>query len=280
MEFVMDRFNSIYLFTTENIAGYMDELDLTNKKVITVTGSSDHLINAILKGCIDITTFDINPLVKYYLDLKLSAIKALPFKEFLDFLLYDTEKSFDYETIKRLDMDKDSRDFWLDELNKYDNNGLKMKHSGLFILKYFDYENKIDCNLYLNETNYDIIKERLKQVRIVFLKTNLRDLVIKENYDYMFLSNISDYLDIFYEDNYLVNYKNLIFHFLKKVNVIYFSYVYDVNSKEKRSVIDNILDVKKIFGDIKIKRFKSALINVNENTEDAVLIKEDENGKS
>ena len=276
----MDRFNSIYLFTTENIAGYMDELDLTNRKVITVTGSSDHLINAILKGCIDITTFDINPLVKYYLDLKLSAIKALPFKEFLDFLLYDTEKSFDYETIKRLDMDKDSRDFWLDELNKYDNNGLKMKHSGLFILKYFDYENKIDCNLYLNETNYDIIKERLKQVRIVFLKTNLRDLVIKENYDYMFLSNISDYLDIFYEDNYLVNYKNLIFHFLKKVNVIYFSYVYDVNSKEKRSVIDNILDVKKIFGDIKIKRFKSALINVNENTEDAVLIKEEENGKS
>ena len=47
----MERFSSIYLFTTENIAGYMNELDLTDKKIITVTGSSDHIINAILKGC-------------------------------------------------------------------------------------------------------------------------------------------------------------------------------------------------------------------------------------
>ena len=45
----MERFSSIYLFTTENIAGYMNELDLTDKKIITVTGSSDHIINAILK---------------------------------------------------------------------------------------------------------------------------------------------------------------------------------------------------------------------------------------
>ena len=30
----MGRFDSIYLFTTENIAGYMSELDLNNKKVV------------------------------------------------------------------------------------------------------------------------------------------------------------------------------------------------------------------------------------------------------
>ena len=78
----MERFSSIYSFTTENIAGYMNELDLTDKKVITVTGSSDHIINVILKGCTDITTFDINPLTKYYMDLKLSAIKELSYKEF------------------------------------------------------------------------------------------------------------------------------------------------------------------------------------------------------
>ena len=57
---VMEKFNSIYLFTTENIKGYMDELDLTNKKIITVTASSDHIINAILKGATKILTFDIN----------------------------------------------------------------------------------------------------------------------------------------------------------------------------------------------------------------------------
>ena len=34
-EDVMERFNSIYPFTSENIAGYMKGLDLTDKKVIT-----------------------------------------------------------------------------------------------------------------------------------------------------------------------------------------------------------------------------------------------------
>ena len=128
----MERFSSIYPFTTENIAGYMSELDLTRKKVIAVTGSSDHIINAILRGCIDITTFDINPLTKYYMDLKLSAINELSYKEFFDFMLYDTNKSFDYELIKKLDMDNDSEEFWLNELSKNDYDGLKMKHSDLF----------------------------------------------------------------------------------------------------------------------------------------------------
>ena len=274
----MERFSSIYLFTTENIAGYMDELDLTNKKIITVTGSSDHIINAILKGCTDITTFDINPLTKYYMDLKLSAIKELSFKEFLDFMLYD--KSFDYETIKRLNIDNESKKFWLKELSKNDYDGLKMKHSPIFNLKYFDYQNKIDCNLYLNEKNYDIIKNRLKYVKIKFLRSNLKDLNLNKKYDYMFLSNISDYINTFYENDCLVNYKKLIFKFLEKVKIIYFAYIYDVDSKEKRSVIDNIEDVKLLFGDVKIKKIKSALINVKANIKDAVLIKEElKNGK-
>lgn len=46
----MGRFNSIYPFTSENIAGYMKDLNLTGKKVITVTGSTDHILNVILQG--------------------------------------------------------------------------------------------------------------------------------------------------------------------------------------------------------------------------------------
>ena len=91
----------------------------------------------------------------------------------------------------------------------------------------------------------------------------------------MFLSNISDYINTIYKDNYLINYKKLIFKFSKKVKVLYFAYIYDVKNKEKRSMIDDIKNVKEIFGDIKIKKFKSALLNVKINTEDAVLIKEE-----
>lgn len=276
----MERFNSIYLFTTENIAGYMNKLDLTNKKIITVTGSSDHIINAILKGCLDITTFDINPLTKYYMDLKLSAIKSLQYNDFLDFLLYDTEKSFAYDIIKKLNMCKESKKFWLNELKKNNNSGIKLKHSTLFNLKYFEIQNKIDCNLYINQKNYDIIKDRLGLVKINFIESNLKDLIIDEKYDYMFLSNISDYINTFYEGNYLINYKNLIFKFLNNVKKIYFAYLYDINNNDKRSIIDDLESVKKVFGNIKIETFESALLNKRKNTEDAVLIKEEkENGK-
>ncbi len=268
----MERFSSIYPFTTENIKGYMDDLDLNNKKIITVTGSSDHIINAVLKGCTDITTFDINELTKYYMDLKLSAIKELSYKEFLDFLLYDTDKTLDYNTIKKLDMNNDSKTFWLNKLAEYDNDGLKLKYSNLFNLKYFDIQNKIDCNLYLNEENYNIIKERLDDVKIKFIQSNIIDLNLNSNYDYMFLSNISDYIEMFCND--LDSYKKLIDNFLKKVKTIYFAYIYDINSTSKRSAIDDIDKIKEVFGDIQIKKFKTALINV-EDTLDAVLIKEE-----
>ena len=228
----MERFEKIYPFTTENIAGYMD-MDLTNKKIITVTGSSDQIINAILQGCNDITTFDINPLTKEFMDLKLKKIKELTLKEYLEYF-------------SNLDKDK-------------------------YNYKYFDIQNKIDCNLYLNEEKYNIIRERLDDVKITFIESNLNELELNDNYDYMFLSNISDYIEMFC--NNLDNYKKLIDKFLNNVKTIYFAYIYDINSTSKRSMIDKIDEVEKIFGIIKIKKFKTALINVDD-TLDAVLIKE------
>lgn len=269
----MGRFDSIYPFTTENIAAYMNSLDLTNKKIITVTGSSDHIINAILKGCNNITTFDINPLTKHYMDLKLSAIESLTYKQFLDFLLYDTKDSLNINIINKLDMPSDSKEFWIKELKKNNNDGMLLKKSELFNLKYFDIQDKINHNLYLNEKNYDIIKKRIESVKIKFINSSVTDLVINEKYDYMFLSNISDYLNTFYDGNELINYKNLIFKFLNKIKYIYFAYLYDIGG-QKRSFIDDINKVKEVFGEIKINKFNTALKGYDSNVKDGVLIKE------
>jgi len=133
----MGRFDSIYLFTTENIAGYMRDLDLTGKKVVTVTGSTDHIINIVARGAKEILTFDINPLVKEYMDLKLSAIRTLSFKEFVLFLLFDSPMSFAYEIIKDLPLLESSKRYWLNLLSTFNNDGLLLKHSSIFNLKYF-----------------------------------------------------------------------------------------------------------------------------------------------
>ena len=111
----MERFNSIYPFTSENIAGYMKNLNLTNKKVLTVTGSTDHILNAVLQGATDITSFDINPLTKPYMDLKISAVKNLSYEEFIQFLLFESKMNLDYNLISSLDMFNESKNFWLEQ---------------------------------------------------------------------------------------------------------------------------------------------------------------------
>ena len=270
----MEKFNSIYLFTTENIKGYMEKIDLTNKKIITVTGSSDHILNAILKGAKKILTFDVNILTKYYMDLKLEAIKKLEFDEFINMFLKETKYSFNYEVIKDLDLPKDSKEFWLKEMSKYEN-GLSFRKSNLFNTKYFNIDSKIKQNIYLNKENYDIIKNNLASANITFINCSVEELEIDEKYDYMFLSNISDYLDLIFKDNILLEYKKVIDRFKKKVSHIYMAYIYDINKNNFRSDIDNLKLVKELFGNIKIVEVETALEGYG-NINDGVIVIEGE----
>lgn len=267
----MERFSSIYPFTTENISGYLKDLNLKDKKIITVTGSSDHIINAILQGSMDITTFDINPLTKKYMDLKLAAIKCLSLDEFLQVFLYDTTKSFDYKIISSLDIPKDSKEFWMQQLSLVNNNGENLRESKLFNRKYFNPESKFWQNLYLSKESYNEVKEKLNSSQIKFINQSLQDLNITEHYDYMFLSNISDYLNLMFDGDCLINYKNLIENLLRKIDNIYFAYLYDIGNSNPRSEIDDLKKVRSLFKNIDIKIFESALENEG-NKKDGVLI--------
>lgn len=264
----MERFDSIYPFTTENISGYMSSLDLSNKRVITVTGSGDHVINAIKAGSSEITTFDINPLSKNNLDLKLSGIKFLSYEDFLDIFLYDNlniDKSF----IRNSDMPNDSRNFWLEKLK--DKSWLDLKKSSLFNRKYFNPESKLWENMYLDEDSFYKVKKSLENANISFINCNLKDLRLTEQFDYMFLSNISDYLKGIYGSDYLKQYYNLLQTFLKNVKEIYFAYLYDFGNNNPRSDIDNIDLIKNEFVNFDKKIFRSALEETKEK-EDCVLI--------
>ena len=72
-EIDINNFNNlsqIYSFTTENIAGYFEYLDFTNKNVLTVAASGDHIINAFYKGAEEVYGFDINYLALIFTELK------------------------------------------------------------------------------------------------------------------------------------------------------------------------------------------------------------------
>ncbi len=235
----MERFSKLYPFTTENL-NYLKKLDLTNKKVITVTGSGDHVLNIILAGCKDITTFDINWKTKYYTKFKIFLIKHFSYERYLKLLGLSNIK-------------------------------VSLINNRLFECKYFNAERILKQNPYLDKKNYYILKHYLKNIKIKYIHTSLERLNISENYDYMFLSNISDYLPSIYQEDYLNKYYLDIQKFLRNIKVIYFAYVYNYQNSHSRTDIDNINKVKRIFKKINIQKIDTALINTNAHN-DAVLI--------
>ena len=269
----MGRFNSIYPFTSENIAGYMKDLDLTSKKVITVTGSTDHILNAILQGATEITTFDINPLTKPYMDLKISALKNLSYEDFIKLLLFESNMNLDYSIISSLDMSDESKMFWLEQLSKYNNSGIELRNSSLFNTKYFNPNSKLWQNLYLEKNKYNLLKQQLKDTNITFINTSIKDLKVDEHFDYMFLSNISDYLSLMYDSDTLKQYRDLLIEFQKKIDIIYFAYLYDIGNSNPRTEIDDLNKVKEIFSNFQQVNFTSAL-------EGSLQEKEEENKMS
>ena len=268
----MERFNSIYPFTSEHIAGYMKELDLTDKKVITVTGSTDHILNVILQGATEITTFDINPLTKPYMDLKISAVKNLSYEDFIKFLLFESNMNLDYSIISSLDMSNESKMFWLEQLSKFNNNGIELRNSSLFNTKYFNPNNKLWQNLYLEKSKYNLLKQQIKDTNITFINTSIKDLKVDEHFDYMFLSNISDYLSLMYDSDTLKQYRDLLIEFQKKIDIIYFAYLYDIGNSNPRTEIDDLNKVKEIFSNFHQVEFKSALEGSLQEKQDGVLI--------
>lgn len=265
---LLREFNFIYPFTNENIAGYMNDLDLTNKRIVSVGGSSDHVINAISRGASDVTVFDVNTLAKYYFDLRIAAINALSYHNYIHAFIYG-KNTIDYNTIDSLDMPEDSKDFWLSKSYIIHNNWSGLRKSSLFGCQNVDPNSLSHCNLYFDEYVYEYIKSRINSVNIHYIQTDLKDLTLDKQYDYMFLSTISDYAECMYDSNPTENYCYLMQKFSENVENIYFAYLYDIPFG-----YEEVLEVyKSILGNYQTKTFDTSLSNVpNADINDAVLI--------
>ena len=77
---------NIYPWTNEPLIPVFEELCEEGSKVLCITSSGDHPINAIARGCTDITTFDINALTSPYFDLKLAALLSFDKETFLSLM--------------------------------------------------------------------------------------------------------------------------------------------------------------------------------------------------
>ena len=288
----------IYSFTTESISGYYNKFDFTEKNVLTLIGSGDHIINAILCGAKNIQAFDINTISMYYSELKLIAIQELTYDEFLRFFMINNidninknYSAMDYKIYSkfRLLLTEYARKFWDNIYIQFKYNGANVRNSILFNNKYDNNIIKINSNIYLSSNEiYNKVKRLLINKEIVLINEDIKNLsnFIKiannlqriSKYDIIILSNISDYAKNMYdlESNYLTEYiLNCILPLKKYINnngKIIFAYLYNIANTNYRSEIDNPNIRDTVFKELSISCMEIQFDSVIENCYDKILV--------
>lgn len=158
---MMNFWKDVYLFTTENISGYIKELDLNDKSLLTLGSSLDQAYNALLMGASQIDVFDINVNVEKFHKIKSKLILTYPRKD-----LYKQVFTAGFS-----------------------NNG------------YNDSKGAFIDNIYLhNDENYELLRSKLLEDRISFINGNIFDIgdsLDGKTYDRMILSNVIQYLELY-----------------------------------------------------------------------------------
>ena len=154
-----------YLFTTENIAGYINEMDLSDKSVLTLGSSLDQAYNALVVGADKVEVFDINVNVEMFHKIKRDLILTYP-KEYLYNNVLTSYPIREFEQLPRPGS----------------------------VYQY---------NLYMHsDENYDLLRDKLvyNDRNISFITGNIFDIndeLDGKKYDRIILSNVLQYLDLY-----------------------------------------------------------------------------------
>lgn len=279
------KYSSIYPFTNENLNSYLNRINLKNKSVLTVASAGDHYLETLLRGGSKIELFDINILTKYYVELKIAAIKALNYDEFLNFFIlennyYNTFNLDSYNKIRKY-LDNNVLIFWDSLYHKY--NGNSIRRSKLFFPFEETYEFLKTFISYLEPVNYMCLKNMLLKKNITisnnFSNVNISQLhnTYQKKFDVIFLSNIADYLEEIYktestkkfQKHVLTNLSNM----LKKDGIIFVAYMFFADSLIQTNI--PTINKKKIRENFFSKNFEEWLIDnsaIKNYTSDHLLV--------
>ena len=230
--------SSVYKNTNENINDdrYL-ELIKDMDSILSVIGSGDQILNSILLGSHDIDAFDISRFPKYFLDLKIAAVKVLDYEAFLSF--FYGSNSFDRRTLKKVTMalKGDSKLFW-DSIIDYNFFSFKkgqfrprdVYNSNMFISENNTVKSAIGNNPYLSKSEYYSLRSKIDGARIRYFRGNITNLArtIDKSYDLVNLSNICMYqpeMNMFFTGNYEARFKKMITNFSLNPNGRVLNYI-------------------------------------------------------
>lgn len=265
LNFDFGGYSKIYMHTTENIKDFLTCFDMNGSKVLTVAGSGDQLLNAYALGASYVDIFDINPLAKCGVDLKVSAAKCLSYDEFIHFFFSNFPEFFSEELYAKIYslLDSDTKLLFDTFFQKF---GVKDSIKKLYYQMNPSLKKMQQMNLYLEEYYYYVLKERLKNKKINFIESPIQDLKanINNSYDVMMFSNISDSINDIFGGKALNEYLKLIASLTEKLNQggsIEIGYIYGTYSKDD-TISDFVSDKKRqkifkpdIFCDLSVRPY-------------------------
>lgn len=224
----------IYKTTNEDVRSYLNLLK-DKKKIFSITASGDQILNSILVGSKDITACDVSHFPKYFLDLKIAAVKSLSLEDYLNFFVMTDEENIEfsdkYYDELRSNLDKNSLEFWDHLFGFFD--GDEIYNSSLFSREVYTLKHFKERNPYLEKENYKLLRKKLDDVDIKYINTNLgnSDLSFNESYDLVNLSSIMYYGILRDPKNYL----KLLESFNLRDNGMILSYVYDISKQFRKN---------------------------------------------
>lgn len=261
INFSNNNFSSTYMFSNENINGFMKKISLDKENALTVCSSGDQAFNLILNGVSKVDLFDINGFTKYYFYLKKAAIMGLKYQDFMNFffpnLINKNVFSFNsYLNFRNLIDDFDARIFWDYLFCHYTGNDIY--NSKLFHKLRYSKKNTLKRNQYLiTEDNYNKLKDMLIDKEFNFYNIDLfeNSFYFHDKYDFVYLSNIFDYLVRDSKLEYAKSIKNIITNLSGYINnngEIAVSYIYLYNEDYEKdtcfSYFNSIYFRKEYFG--------------------------------
>ncbi|PKM91487.1 hypothetical protein CVU82_02730 [Candidatus Falkowbacteria bacterium HGW-Falkowbacteria-1] len=192
----------MYIYATEMVSDYYSCLNLEGKRVLSICGSGDQIINAFYFGAREVVAFDINYNSFFILDLKLTAINKLNYLEFINFFgsnLIDGSLEFGLYNKLKVFLSVKTRNFFDKLYKEFDYKGKKLIKSDYFRQRSMFDVLASDINYYLkNEKEYLKCREIVQNRKIQFLQLDVNDILtckkLKGGFDIINLSNVLNYL--------------------------------------------------------------------------------------
>lgn len=191
------KYCALYPFTTENIKGLLQVYNTYNKDILIPCASSDHIFNFLLQNPKSITAFDINSLTKHLFHLKKACLLALDRDEYLDYfyIARNNKKALSFELYKKAReyLPKKEIIFWDSLYRGFTDKQLRSSY--LFYYPSYNKKTIKAINPYLDDSNFEPLKNKLNQIDIDFVNDDVFNISIDtdKKYDFIYLSNIAFY---------------------------------------------------------------------------------------